>query len=318
MLASWLTLCLAAAPVTVAVADTGGTERAALNQLEAAVGRTSFIDASPLWQYLFHPPGMFLFQDFEAFTAEPVAGWPQALNGVWTETLAHCRLLAGPPPYRAMSLGVLQSCGRRAANLLWQRYLEQQHATRVFVLLREVTKPDAVLLGKAYGPGDTEELVLIEPFPKEKELEVVKHLVPALVAGEGAKRPRLITHAMFTPLKDDPFAKLAVVDQSVTLKACPALPAKLTVAGAGVIARSLTARWAASALGTGPALACTVSFSQQPEDAEVVKGLEVVNVVLSCGTKTVAVETATGAATKQPVERATEGLLSRLAAQLCP
>lgn len=306
---------LCAAPVEVLVVLPADARDAAV---KSAPGRT-FVDASGLYEYLLAPSGLFDFQDFEGFTAAPVAGWPNGLNDVWRTGLASCAEVAGPPPWRE-SLPGSRCCGRRLGRFLWDRYLASLKATRVLVVERhESPTRDIVVRGTRWIPDAPDELVVEKTSPPGSA-GLVAEVMAGLLATEGPLTPRATVNTLFTPEPADLWARGEPPTAPLVLKKrCDTLPKELAFDAQTATAKALGSRWAAAARGTGPSLKCSLRYSSHAELPEGLLGSPtVVTTVLRCGETTVATELATVALPgTTPLEVVSKRLAEALVARLC-
>jgi hypothetical protein len=311
-------MVLAAAPVHV-IAVHGPGAPGALRQLSAIGGVTS-IDASSLHEYLLRPMSMLGMQDFDAFTAAPVQGWPPALGEVWTQGLAHCRALSGAPPWKD-TIGAAVACANRLSVYLWQQYVAQQHAARVFEIDLEVNskKNESSARGISWEPAAGDQLVAAASGTAGEAEKLTTRVVAELIENKGLRKARTVIAELAPATAADPFSSSPKVSDPVVFKkTCAAMPAHLTVTPAGVTAESIAARWAPAGA-TGPAQPCTLAFSTHVEGGDSMLGaMTIVTAALSCGPNTVATEVAqTGLAKSTPVAVISERLTQALAAKFC-
>ena len=320
MIFSPVVMVLAAAPVhLVAVHGPGAT--LALQQLSAVPGVTT-IDASSVHEYLLRPDALMGAQDFHAFSAAPITGWPPALAEVWTKGLAQCRALSGAPPWKT-TMSTAIACANRLAPYLWQQYVAQQHPARVFEIDLEldVRKNQASARGINWEPAADDQVVAAATGPVEDSENLAARVVGDLIAEEGLRKPRKAV-ADFAPADvPDPFSASPTVSTPIDFKkTCAAMPARLSVTPAGVTAESIAARWAPPGM-TGPARACTLSFSSHVESGAslgMTSPTTIVTAVLTCGPHTVATEVAPELMfPRSPVEMVSDRLPQALVAKFC-
>jgi hypothetical protein len=311
-----LLVVLSAAPVEVLVVLPASARPAALKV--APEGRT-FVDGSALYEHLLAPTGMFGFQDFEAFTEAPVAGWPVALKDVWTGGLAYCLDVSGPPPWRQTLPGG-RCCGRRLGFYLWDRYLTSLPATDVFILQTSVTKSDGVVVrGTRSTPEGVDQLVVSQSGPVGTEDRVVGKVFAKLLANDGSRETRTVVNRLFVAEPGDPWRQQSPPVPLELKQRCDRLPAGLKFKAPSPTSQALQERWAAAAKGAGPELECSLQFSSHEElpDEAMLMPLTVVTSVLRCGEVTVSHELARSSLVKAPIDAVTGGLAQSLAARLC-
>ncbi len=311
---------LAAAPVHV-VAVHGRTSDAALATKALAVANASTIDASSLHEYLLRPAGVLPMQDFGAFSAGPVQGWPPSADKVWSTSVAYCLTVAGPPPWKGAALVPSVACANRLSEFLWQRYVAEVKAARVFVVDISVdeTKNQARVTGVTWEPSAGDELVIEEQGAVGEVKTTIERVMQALVENRGLRKPRTVVSSfgMSAATKVDPFTGAAKVTTPITLKtSCAALPSRLTVTPEGPLGASFAARWAPAGA-TGPALACVLRFSEFQETGPI-GPMTVVTVMATCGKTSFVVEGAKDRMREAPVDIISKKLAQGLAAKLCP
>lgn len=304
---------LQAAPVDVVVTQHGGTRW--LQALRAQPDRT-VVDASELYGHLIGSDnGLLDFQDFNAFQEAPVADWPASLKAVWVDSVAYCRDIAGPSPWKATLPGA-RCCARRLGRYLWQRYLAEQHAVRVFVFDFRA-ESQTTITATLSGLDDADELMVTRTVPQARAETVSTELLKELLAGRGVKQARLRVPVLFTPLEADPWRAVGqATPPPKPSPTCAQAPSKLTVSTQGALANALSTRWTV-AKGEGAALTCTLRFSVHQE-LEALSGLDptVVSSVLTCGERTLTQELLK-AAPGDSTARVADGLVSALAAEMC-
>lgn len=316
-------LTLGAAPTDALVLLLSPEEKAAAQRafeetLEPGRGRG---DATGTWLGLHAPPGVLDFQDFTGFTMAPSRAWPKALEAAWVDGVAHCRQVSGPPPWRESTrLTEARCCGQRLGRLLWEKLLAEQGFTDVYVLRSEGKETVTVTGTRAAVRGD-EQWVVTREGPQADGPRLTAEVVRALVAKEGAPKPRQRIEALYTPLAVDPWTAAAPPESPVRgMKTCAQLPSALSVTPASATAKHLAARWQATVKGAAPALACTLRFSEHREpDAEnqLVDG-PVVTTLLTCGDTAVATDLLRAPLPPKALDTVTARLVTRLAARLCP
>jgi hypothetical protein len=322
MMTAALLLTLLTARVDVIAVQAGFADAPAHTALAQALAQDEVLDASVLYRALFKPSGMLPLQDFEAFTQAPIEGWPPPLADTWRAGVAYCRELAGPPPWspsERTALTTAMSCGDRLSAFLWQRYLDFAKPQRVIVLELQGNGAALSLKGTTYQPSATDQLKIESPLPKADPGGAVDRVLKALLSGEGPREPRTVSTALFTALAADPFAaEQAITTPVATAKSCESLPIALSVSGDGATAKTLVARWAATAKGKGPPATCSLAFSEHPEPPHpgAAPHITTLTTVLRCGNDAVSAEVAKDLVGK-PLERISERLVQKLAARWC-
>lgn len=319
MTSALLLASLSAAPIDVVVA-----QGAAASALRAELAGRTLVDGAALHGYLFGDGGSVIGigQDFQAFGAAPVSAWPRELASKWTSALAHCRDLAGPPPWKE-TLPAARACGLRLSNYLWQVYLEHVGAERVFELWGAVDKKEkrAQVEGVRYAAGAAESRVLQARVAPEALGAELASVARRLVAGEGAARPReLVRELAQAPALGDPFSGEAVDRSPVKLKrTCAAMPKALTITPASVVAQAVAARWSATGGGAADSASCTLAFTEHEENEPLLGGtVRVVAAILKCGAASASTELARSPLAKiSPVTVLSERLVRGLAERFC-
>jgi hypothetical protein len=312
-------LLLTATPIHVVAVHGGGNEAGLALKALAATNATT-TDASSLHTYLLRPAGMLRMQDFGGFTAGPPPSWPRAASAVWTNAVAHCRTLVGPPPWKASSMPMVMSCANRLSEFLWQRYAAEVKAARVFVVEVSVEehRNESQVTGVVWEPSAADQLTVDERGAAADVKALIGRVTKALLAKQGLSTPRSVVSefgsgAAGTP---DPFPREAKVTTAIKLmKSCAALPVKLEVTPSGALGESFAARWA-PADATGPQLTCSLSFTEHPEDGPI-GPMTIVTVTSTCGKTSFAVEGAKDRG-RDPVDVLSNKLAQALAAKLCP
>jgi hypothetical protein len=301
-------LLLCAGVDVISVHDVGKDEKAIRATLASKLGPRA-LDATAIHQKIFRLDGPLPFNDFEAFTATPPSGWPDALKDAWTSSVAHCAALAGPPPLRA---GSATCCSMRLATFLWSRYLGKVGATRSV----EVSESNDV-------EGCTSSVVVIDAKARKVVTrsgacaDVAGVLADAL-AGKGSAQAWELWEEIGTPLDGDPFSGRKASVQKVELKnACATAPGALSIAGSSTIGRALTERWAASVPPGGQPRSCTLeqSLHVEPTVLAMLPGMHVVSAIVHCGDATAGAEAALEIGPGPDV--ITRDLVAALAAKLC-
>lgn len=320
------TLLLAAAPVHAVGLDVPNPA-VALEALSLPGGRA--LDLSAPYRYLLRPAGLLPLQDFEGFSAAPLASWPPALAPQWNHGVAHCRDTVGRPPWKGAALASAAACGQRLSQYLWQRLAAHHGAARVFELTAspDPTRKRTLLHGLAWAPATGEQLELRAVVPDAEGPAgldaAVKRLAEQLLrdelAGAGERKPRTVVSTMGEAGSADPFtAAEAVTTPLKVSRSCAATSVTLAFKSPGVVARSLVARWPAPP-GGAPALDCGLAFAEHTEDLGPPLGPSlVVTATLTCGPHRVVAETSKTNPVRKPVAVLTEGLAQGLAAKLCP
>lgn len=311
-----LAAVLTAAPIHI-VAVHGPHRAAALEKLNAVPGVTT-IDASSLHEYLLRTEGLLPMQDFSGFSAAPVKDWPAAAADLWTQGVAYCHTLVGPPPWTAV-MGSALTCANRLSVYLWQQYAAQQKATRVFevdVNLDE-RKGKARVRGAVWAPGSRDQLVVEEAGTLAQVDQTIERVLAALLAKKGALSARNVISELVSAALGDPFSgQVKVTSPVVFKKTCAAMPARITVTPGGVLAESLAARWNPAGAAAS-AMACTLTHSEHTE-AGLGEVMTVLTTLLTCSSTIVSAELA-----KNPrggrslVDLVSERLLQGLATRLC-
>lgn len=315
MLSALVVVALHAAPVDVVVVTAPDPARASLKK--ALAGRT-VIDASALYAYLF-ASGPMPMQDFDAFRAAPVAGWPKPLAATWKDGLAHCRGIAGPPPWKDDEVTAF-ACATRLSEFLWEKYLEATKADRVILFHGGVDQKKGGLevTWITYRPDEEDSRHRQHAGTEDEYPAVVDAAVGTLLAGDGFRARRSMVKVLFDEVHVDPFAGEAPVTKAVTLKtSCDGLPKALRVTTPGPLADSVAARWTASTAGSGSARDCGLKLTTHDERM-VGSSVTVVSASLTCGDVTTTAESTTqqlGART--PVDILSARLVVHLAARLC-
>jgi hypothetical protein len=184
-----------AAPATDVIA-VHASRPSAVVQLKTALAAAGVVDGSSVHEYLLRPKDLLGMQDFEAFTARPIPGWPTSLEQSWA-AVAQCRAVAGPVPWRD-TLPSTTACARRISKYLWQQYIVASHADRVFVLETEedAKKNQARVTGTTYQPGSVSQ-VEATVFCSPSELdETTKKVIQALLVETGKRTPREVVTAL--------------------------------------------------------------------------------------------------------------------------
>lgn len=182
MLSALVVVALHAAPVDVVVVTAPDPARASLKK--ALAGRT-VIDASALYAYLF-ASGPMPMQDFDAFRAAPVAGWPKPLAATWKDGLAHCRGIAGPPPWKDDEVTAF-ACATRLSEFLWQKYLEATKADRVILFHGGVDQKNGGMevTWITYRPDEEDSRHRQHAGTEDEYPALVDAAVGTLLAGDG-------------------------------------------------------------------------------------------------------------------------------------
>lgn len=317
MLTACLAVALAAGPVDViAVPGDSGEVKKSLTK---ALAGTTLVDESAAWSYL-HSKNMLGMQDFKEFTAEPIAGWPAELSETWRSGVASCREVAGPPPWKAQTVGSASACANRLSAFLWTKLLQHRAARAVYVVRTDQKgKNELTLSGEVYGPLDATAVSVTEETNSAGLAKAATKVVAALVAKKGSSSKRdVVTELSSTPAPGvDLLATEAVVTDAVAnVKTCAASPAALEVTPSSVLATSLAGRWAASVKGAAPKASCTLALSQYDEDS-LAGPVTVLRAAAKCGSVSAVAEGATMARGKL-ASRLSEKLVRDLAARFCP
>lgn len=311
-------LVLAAAPVHV-IAVHGPKTEATLARLMAT--SSAALDASELHEYLLRPPATVLMQDFDGFSAAPLPQWPTAAAEVWTQGMAYCRAVAGPPPWPPSGQSTAMACGTRLSTYLWQQFASLQKASRVFevdVVIDE-RRGKVEVRGSVWEPRSRDVLYFEEYGPVAKQDALLEQIVSALIAKQGKPKARNVVSELASAKLGDPFAGQAVATTAIELKkSCAALPKSLMFAQKSILADSLAARWK-PADAKGDALPCTLNYNEHTES-----GGSQVNTVMTtlmtCSANVVTVELARDAGATQNrtlVDVVSERLVQNLATKLC-
>lgn len=275
----------------------------------------TLIDASELHAYLFLPEGILPMQTFDDYRARPPKGWPESLSAVWGKALEHCRSLVAGQSVKE-SLANRMACSQRISTFLWQAYVTELKAARVFEVnaLVDEEKDEVTVSGATWAPAEATVLSARQVSSVASASDTVSKVVKALVAKSGAAKPREVVK-LETSGAVDVWAGQAEVTTPVELKkSCPTLPAKLTFATPSVLGRSLAAGWAPSGA-TGAPLACELAYSQHDEEL-MGQFVTITTSRLTCGSTVVAADAAVMPGVK-PVPIAAGKLLQSLAVQLC-
>lgn len=311
-----LAALLAAAPAVHVITVHGPKNDVVLAKLKAVPGVTT-IDATDLYHYLLRTEGLFPMQDFDGFSAAPVKEWAPASAEIWTRGVAHCHTLVGDPPWSALAAAL--TCANRLSVYLWQQYAVQRQATRVFELEVSIDhrKHEGTVRGAVWEPSSRDQLAFNVNGPEADLDKNIEKVVSALIAKKGPLQARNVISELESAALGDPFSGQAKVTSPIALKkTCAALPTKLTVTPAGVIAESLMARWA-PADAKGPPQACTLTFNEHTE-AGVGEVMTVVTTLLTCSSTIVTAELAKSpGGNRSTADLASERLLQGLATKLC-
>lgn len=315
-----LMVIVAATPVDVVV-GTGDVNGLVVTKALARVSPGAAPkDLSALFDALSPAQSLLGFSDFGNFQARPPSTWPSALSETWRSSLATCATIAGPPPWREHLLTVM-GCSTRLSEYLWQRVLEDAHATRVLVVAasKDAQHDRLALKVTTYQAAGTTQVVVEYEGSSVGTQGLVEAAVKKALAGDGASQPRPLVPTLLDERKDDPFVPLPVVTTPVKLsRPCEALPRTLRLDGQGTLAQSVLARWAASVSGTAPAVDCTLTTFTH---LELVEGqtLPIASVALNCAHVTMSAQVALSAVAKRsPIDMASERLVSGMASRLCP
>ena len=311
-----LALVLAAAPVHV-IAVHGDQSGPALEKLKTIAGVTT-VDATALHTYLLRTEGMFPMQDFEGFSAAPIAEWPAASGDVWKQGVAHCHAVVGPPPWKT-GIGAALACANRLSVYLWQQFAVQQKAARVFEL--DVTvderKGKATVRGAVWEPNSRDQLFFDEYGPVAQLDQALEKVLTALIAKKGKPQARNVISGLASALVGDPFAGQPAATTPLQLKkTCAAMPTRLTVTPKGILADSLAARWTPSTA-AAPPMDCTLTFNEHTE-AGVGEVMTVMTTLMTCSSNIMSAEFAKSAGgSRTLVDLVSERLLQGLATKLC-
>lgn len=310
-----LATILAAAPVHV-VAVHGPQSSGALTKLEA-LGATT-VDATALHSYLLRTEGLFPMQDFEGFSAAPIAQWAPASADTWKQGVAHCQSVVGPPPWKA-GIGGALACANRLSVYLWQQFASQQKAARVFEVdvVVDERKSKVNVRGSVWEPHSRDQLFIDETVPLAELEKTLDRVVSALIAKKGKPQARNVISELASALLGDPFAGQAKATTPVAFKkTCAALPKNLTITPRGILADSLDARWAPQGA-TGPAMPCTLTFNEHTE-AGVGEVLTILTTLMTCSSNIVSAELARSPSLRRPmVDLVSERLAQGLATKIC-
>lgn len=277
------------------------------------------VNGSKVRAYLNRSRDLIDAQLFSQFNAGPIDGWPEQLNDAWKKSLEHCRSIVGPAPLKQVDVPNAMACGGRISEYLWQRWLADAGATLVTEVRVLDLKEEFIAIGYTYEPGGTTELELIERGAPKTKGATLERFFEGLKKKAGTPKPRELMAELEPKTQFDPWAREAPFTGPLQLtKSCAALPKKLTFTTSGPLERSLAARWA-PADATGPAMECTVAFSERKDDLGGTFGgansFTVVMSALRCGDVKVGTERATIAANS--MEALSTKLAQSLSARMC-
>lgn len=229
--------------------------------------------------------GLLPFPDFMGFRAPLPAGWPESVGAAWSDDLAQCARIAGPPPWRG-SLLTTFCCAQRAAKHLQRQWLDARKVTRAVEL--EVVD----LLGQCEVRGvllhvpSASMATLRRPCGSSKKAAAAA-LVEELVNGKLALRPWDLPAQLSGPLSSSPLVgKLDPSAPPPKAPRCDAAPKALQLADQSPIAKALVERWAKVAAGAGAPVTCTLESSRHREVRdrfEPTQDLDVVATFARCG-----------------------------------
>ena len=311
-----LTTALAAAPIHI-IAVHGPQSVGAQKKLSAIPGATT-IDASSLHEFLLRTEGLLPMQDFDGFTAPPHQDWPPAASEIWKQGVAHCRTLLGPPPWPT-TFGSALACANRLSVYLWQQYAVQQKATRIFEV--DVTiderKAKVNVRGSVWEPSSRDQLFLDETTPVAQLDQTLERVVSALIAKKGKLQARNVISQLASALLGDPFVGQTRATTPVTFKkTCAAMPTKLNITPAGILADSLDARWTPAGA-AAPPMPCTLTFNEHTESG-LGEVMTIMTTLLTCSSNIVTVELAKSLpGPRSLVDVVSERLVQGLATKLC-
>lgn len=311
-----LAAVLAAAPIHV-IAVHGPRSGGALAKLKAVSGATT-VDASALHTYLLRTEGMFPMQSFEGFSAAPIPEWPAEAAGTWNKGVAHCQTLVGAPPWKT-GIGSAMACANRLSVYLWQQFAVQQQAARIFEV--DVTIDDRKgkvnVRGSVWEPNSRDQLLLDETTPVAELDQTVDRVVAALIAKKGKPQARNVISELASAVLGDPFAGQTKATSPVVFKkTCAAMPRAITVTPAGILADSLTARWAPEGAAGAP-MGCKLTFNEHTESG-LGQVITVMTTLLTCSSHIVSAEFAKAPAGQRSlVDLVSEKLVQGLAVKLC-
>lgn len=272
------------------------------------------LDATIPHAYFFS--GGMLGQDFGAFAAPPPAWWPKKLATTWTEGLAHCQALAGPPPWKD-TVAAAYACAQRLSSYLWTKWLTEQKARRVVVVTLSKAGKVLTVATESYDFPASQAFVQHEEL-KEATVARVKQLTTDARDARGTPTPiELITELAPKSGGPSPLGEATVKTPVAKAKKCDAAPAILRVTGgAPSLNESVSARWAASEIGKGPPLDCKLSESSH-EESLMGSPMVIVNLALACGATRVSVEVGVMPQVNA-LDLGSAKLVTGLAARLCP
>ncbi len=310
-----LATMLAATPVHV-IAVHGPQSSGALTRLKALSATT--VDATALHSYLLRTEGLFPMQDFDGFSAAPIAPWAPASAQTWQAGVGHCQSVVGPPPWKT-GIGGAMACANRLSVYLWQQFASQQKAARVFevdVVLDE-RKNKVNVRGSVWEPSSRDQLFIDETVPMAELDKTLDRVVSALIAKKGKPQARNVISELASALLGDPFAGQPKATSPVAFKkTCAALPKGLTITPRGILADSLDARWIPEGA-AGPTMPCTLTFNEHTEAGQG-EVLTILTTLMTCSSNIVSAEFARSAALKRPmVDLVSERLVQGLATKLC-
>ncbi len=315
----FLSMWLAAAP-GVDVVAVRGDARAVEWSIAAQVSQK--LDASQLHALVFQD-GSVMGPDFEAFTAAPVAGWPESLTPAWVSGVARCRAVAGPPPWKGRAAASkAMICGSRLAGWLWERYLGSVEARRSIVVSVSTEGATATVDLRLWEVGAPVEWVDHLTCPtKDLGAKVSARLGEVLAHQTRSERHETTTEFDAAPTagaegSSGELLAGPAVTTPVTLKQrCDALPGTLTFTTHGPTAESIAARWPAAAKGTGPARSCSLAMTQHEESG--LMNMTVVTATLTCGQTTVSTEAAKSPPGRSGIDVLSDKVMQEFAARLC-
>ena len=306
----------ASTPVHVIAVHGPKTETALAKLMGTSAGA---LNATELHSYLLRPTSMMSMQDFEGFTAAPIAQWPADSAELWKQSVAHCSSIVGSPPWPPSKLPSAMACGTRLSTYLWQQFASLQKAARVFEL--DVTVDDrrgkVEVRGSVWEPSSRDVLSFDEFGPVAQQDALIEQVVSSLIAKKGKPQARNVVSELASAVIGDPFAGQAVANSAVELpKTCAAMPKSISFTQKGILADSLVARWK-PAEAKGEPLACTLNFNEHTESG--MGGvMTVMTTLLTCSANVVTVELARSAAGKRSlVDLVSEKLVQNLATKIC-
>ena len=310
------TILAGAAPIHI-IAVHGPQSAGALKKLNAVPGATA-IDASALHEYLLRTEGLLPMQDFDGFSAAPIKSWPPEAADIWKQGVAHCQTLLGPPPWPT-TFGSALACANRLSVYLWQQYAAQQKAARVFEVDVSIDerKGKVNVRGSVWEPSSRDQLFLDETAPVAQLEQIVERVVAALIARQGKPQARNVISQLASALLGDPFVGQEKATTPVIFKkTCAAMPTKLVITPAGILADSLIARWTPMGATAAP-LVCTLTFNEHTESGQG-EVMTIMTTLLTCSSNIVTVELAKSVpGRRSTVDLVSERLVQGLATKLC-